>query len=88
VLNGRIETDENLSGVVLPRSSLIRSEGRTWAYVKTGDQAFVRREVVGGWPVADGWYAIEGFEPGTAIVDKGAGSIAAFEFADELTEQD
>lgn len=88
VLNGRIQTEATTTGVVLPRSALIRTEGRTWAYVRTGQQTFVRREVVGGWSVPDGWFVDKGFEPGTAVVDKGAGSLAAFEVADELAEPD
>jgi hypothetical protein len=88
VLSGRIETDAAATGVVLPRSALIRSQGRVWVYLRTGEQDFVRREVVGGQPVADGWYVASGFEPGTEIVDEGAGSMVAFERADELAEEE
>lgn len=88
VLSGRIETDAVLTGVVLPRSALIRSNGKVWVYVRTGEQEFVRREVVGGLPVADGWYVEDGFDPGTAIVVVGAGSMSAFERADETAEEE
>jgi len=87
VVSGRIETNESLTGVVLPRSALIRSQGKTWAYVRTGAEEFARREVIGGLPVADGWYVAEGFEPGTEIVDEGVGSMIGVERADEAAEE-
>jgi len=88
IVSGRIETNESLTGVVLPRSALIRSQGRTWAYVRIGEESFIRREVVDGLPVEDGWYVAMGFEPGTDVVNEGAGSMIAFERADEAAEEE
>jgi hypothetical protein len=88
VLGGRIETGEPATGVVLPRSALIRTEGSVWAYVRTGAQDFMRREIAGGQPVVDGWFVTDGFDPGTEIVANGAGSMIAIERADEMVEED
>jgi len=88
VLGGRIEIDAAMTGVVLPRSALIRADGRVWVYVRTDADEFVRREVSGGLPVTGGWYVADDFEPGIEIVVEGAGSMASFEHADELVEED
>jgi len=88
VLQGRIQTGSTSSGVVLPRSSLVRLDGAVWAYVATGEETFVRREVVAPQPLEDGWFVTEGFAAGTAIVDRGAGALVAIERADESAEVD
>jgi len=88
VLQGSIQTGSASSGVVLPRSSLVRLDGAVWAYVATGGETFLRREVVAAQPLEDGWFVSEGFAAGTAIVDHGAGSLVAIERADESSEVD
>ncbi len=88
VFAGRIETPETRTGVVLPRSALIRLSGAVWAYVRTGEEAFVRRQVLDGVPIDDGWFVMQGFAPGVEVVEHGAGSLLALERADESAETD
>jgi multidrug efflux pump subunit AcrA (membrane-fusion protein) len=61
-----------LPGVVIPRAAVVRSEGRGWAFVQTGDDTFTRREVALTRPTSDGWFVAEGFKPGEKVVVTGA----------------
>lgn len=61
-----------LSGVVVPRAAVVRSEGHGWAFVQTGDDTFIRREVALTRPTSDGWFVAEGFKPGGKVVVTGA----------------
>ena len=63
---------EPLTGVGVPRAAVVRSEGRGWAFVQTGDDTFVRREVALTRPTGDGWFVSEGFKPGEKVVVTGA----------------
>jgi hypothetical protein len=88
VVAGSIETGEVVEGVVLPRSALVRLDGSVWAYVATGDDSFIRREVIDPEALDDGWFVTEGFPPGAQIVDRGAGSLVAVERNDDAATVD
>lgn len=60
------------SGVVVPRAAVVRSDGRGWAFVQTGDDTFTRREVLLTRPMSDGWFVAEGFKPDEKVVVTGA----------------
>lgn len=60
------------SGVVVPRAAVVRSDGRGWAFVQTGDDTFTRREVPLTRPTTDGWFVAEEFKPGEKVVVTGA----------------
>lgn len=63
---------EATPGVILPRSAVVRSDGRGWAFVQTGDDTFLRREVVLTRPTKDGWFVASEFKPGENVVVTGA----------------
>lgn len=88
IFDGEIRTEKKISGVVIPRSAIVRLDAADWAYVRTGEEQFERREIVNPRFIKDGWFVAEGFRPGEAVVDKGAGSLVAVERADEATESD
>lgn len=69
------------SGVMLPRAALLRTSGKTYAYVRRDAGAFERREVVGGVSDPAGFFAPTGFRPGEAVVVKGAAQLFAAETA-------
>lgn len=79
VLPARIDTGQLVTGVVLPRSALVRTEGATWVYLHRSGPDFVRRAVIEARMESDGWFVTEGFAPGDEIVDAGAGSLLAIE---------
>ena len=85
---GRISGGGELSGVVIPRSAVIRLDGADWAYVQTGDAVFERREISGAVKTQEGWFVTEGFSADEILAVKGAGSLLGVERADESAESD
>jgi hypothetical protein len=71
--------DPPVSGVVLPRSALVRRGSRVWAYVQTAPNSFVRREVHDYHPVSGGWFVASGFAPGDRVVAGGAAALLGIE---------
>lgn len=88
VFSGRIETEGKMTGVVIPRSALVRLDNAVWAYVRTGADDFRRRQIINPRPLQDGWFVADGFPPGIAVVTQGAGSLLALERADDATAAD
>lgn len=88
VIAAEIDSGRRLSGVILPRESLIRFEGGTWAYLQRGAQRFVRREVREPRLLEEGWFVSTAFAPGDDVVTAGSGSLLAVERADEAIEED
>jgi hypothetical protein len=67
------------TGVVLPRSALLRRASHVWTYVQTGPATFVRREVHDYRPVVSGWFVTSGFAPGDRVVEAGAAALLGVE---------
>jgi hypothetical protein len=88
VLAAEVASGETLTGVILPRSALVRVDGATWAYLRRGAGLFVRREVTAGRVQDDGWFVTTGFVAGDEIVSEGAGSLLAVERSDETADDD
>lgn len=68
-----------VSGVVAPRAALLRSQGKTWVYVRTGPDTFLRKEVEDGRAAADGLFAPAGLKAGEQVVTQGAAALFAAE---------
>jgi hypothetical protein len=81
VQSARIEQPTSETGVLLPRSAIIRYLGSDWAYVRTGPQTFERRRVMAIAPQDDGDFTAEGFRPGEAVVAHGAAALFAVDRA-------
>jgi hypothetical protein len=62
----------SLTGVVVPSEAITRFNARSWVYVQTGAQTFVRREVSPQRSLAEGLLVTEGFKPGERVVVQGA----------------
>lgn len=67
------------TGVVAPRAALIRSKGKTWVYVRTGADTFLRKEVEDPRSDAAGLFTHAGFKPGDQVVTQGAAALFAAE---------
>lgn len=65
-------------GVIAPRAALVRSKGRTWIYLRTSQDTFLRKPVEGR-ADPDGLFAAEGFKPGEPVVTQGAAALFAAE---------
>lgn len=81
MLSARIPTanDTPMSGVVLPRSALVRRGSHVWVYVQTAPNSFVRRQVHDYHPVSGGWFVASGFAPGDRVVAGGAAALLGIE---------
>ncbi len=77
-----------LSGVLIPRSAVLRHGGRTWAYVKTGEDRFERRDVVLHNPAPNGWFATSGVSPGENVVVEGAQFLLSEELKAQIENEE
>jgi hypothetical protein len=88
VLAAEIESSGRVTGVMIPRSALVRSDGMACVYLRLSEDEFVRRTVVATRIRQDGWFVTSGFEPGDEVVTAGAGSLLAVERSGEMAEDD
>jgi hypothetical protein len=77
--SAHIDSGEPQSGVVAPRSAIIRYQGSTWAYVRVGAARFARRLLVDPVPEAAGLFVTSGLVPGDQVVTDGAAGVFAAE---------
>lgn len=79
---------EPTKGVLLPRSAIVRQEGALWAYVRTADDKFTRRQVEQATPVDAGWFVPGGFKPGEALIVAGAQMLLSEELKAKIQGED
>ncbi len=78
LLPAQVDAMTRQSGVIVPRSALLRQNGVMFVYVSNG-AGFARSIIGDGRPVPDGWFTVTGVKPGTAVVTAGAGAVLAAE---------
>jgi len=61
-----------LPGVLVPDNAVVRSDGRAWIYLQTGETNFAQREISLDHPAAGGWFATNHVAPGDKLVVTGA----------------
>jgi hypothetical protein len=88
LFSGEIKTSTIISGVLVPRTAILRLNGDSFVYVKTGAETFERRQISNAVMTADGWFVTEGLSSGETIVTSGVGSMLAVERGDESAESD
>lgn len=67
------------TGVLAPRAALLRSKGKTWVYVRTAGDTFLRKEVEDGRSDPSGLFVPAGLKPGEQVVTQGAAALFAAE---------
>jgi hypothetical protein len=77
--SAHIETATRETGVMLPRSALLRYEGQDWAYVRVAPNGFERRLVADPVPEADGFFVSQGLAAGDEVVVQGVTALFAAE---------
>ncbi len=70
---------EPRSGVVLPRSAVVRFNGATWIYLQTSDETFQRNEVTLDEPLESGWFVHAGLKPQDKVVTVGGQQLLSEE---------
>jgi hypothetical protein len=68
-----------LTGAIVPRSAVIRHNGKTWVYVQTARDKFIRREILLDYPLAQGWFVTSGLAGTDRIVVSGAQTLLSEE---------
>lgn len=75
-------------GVVIPASAVVWQQGYPWVYVRQKPGSFVRRALPMDAPMAAGWFASKGFEPGEMVVVTGAQQLLSQEFHAQIQSGD
>jgi hypothetical protein len=71
---------EPLSGAIIPREAVVRTEGAGWVYVMNADgEAFTRVQVALDHPTEAGWFVTQGVPAGAHVVATGAQQLLSFE---------
>jgi hypothetical protein len=70
---------DTLSGVIVPRSAVVRANGAAWVYAQTADEQFTRKEIALDHPVEGGWFVTEGVAAGDKLVVAGAQTLLSEE---------
>jgi hypothetical protein len=68
-----------LSGILLPRSAIVRFNGKTWVYLQTSDGTFQRQAVVLDVPMEKGWFVGQGLKPHDKVITVGAQQLLSEE---------
>ena len=79
IQGAHLNTSSAVSGVVIPRTSVIRFEGSDWAYVRRGPAAFDRVRIDSPTPEDGGLFAASGFRSGDQVVVQGAAELFGVE---------
>ena len=77
--SAHIATQDPQSGVIVPRTALIRYQGSDWAYVKSGPDRFERKLILDPVPEDRGFFVSHGLAPGDQVVVDGVSAIFAME---------
>ena len=70
---------EPRTGVLLPRSAVVRFGGSTWIYAQMSDNTFQRETVILDTPLADGWFVGSDLKPNDKVVVVGAQQLLSEE---------
>jgi hypothetical protein len=70
---------EPRTGVLLPRSAVVRFNAGTWIYLQTSDNTFQRQIVVLEAPLEKGWFVAAGLTPQDKVVVTGAQQLLSEE---------
>ncbi len=69
-----------LSGVIIPRGAVVRTEGNGWVYVvNAGGGSFTRKEIALDRPTGNGWFVTSGVAAGDHVVVTGAQTLLSEE---------
>jgi hypothetical protein len=75
-------------GTLVPASAVVWSDGKAWAYFRTGDRSFARREIVTGTPAPDGGYIVRGLPDNSEVVSQGGQLLLSEEFRSRIEVSD
>ncbi len=71
-ITGLIRYGAKHSGVIVPSTAVVWSQGNAYLYVEDNHERFERRQLHTDQPVPGGWFEANGLIPGMIVVTKGA----------------
>jgi hypothetical protein len=71
-------------GTLVPASAVVWSDGKAWAYFRTGDGTFARREIATGTPAPDGGYIVSALPDNSEVVSQGGQLLLSEEFRSRI----
>jgi hypothetical protein len=82
-LSGKLE-----QGVMVPRTSVVRSAGKDWVYEALATAKFVRREIRPAQILPGGYFVTENLRPGARVVVTGAQALLSEEQKQQIQPSD
>jgi len=81
-LTTRLPVGPEETGAMIPASAVVWWQGKGWFYVQSEPNQFVRRELIGAMPVAEGWFVPQ-LQP-VRIVVRGAQTLLSEELRGQI----
>lgn len=72
------------AGTLIPASAVVWSDGKAWAYFRTGEQTFARRTIATDMRALDGGYIVTGLPNNTEVVAQGSQLLLSEEFRSRI----
>jgi hypothetical protein len=89
MLPAHLPDTQDVQGILIPRSALMRADGGQFVYRAGEEGHFMRVALTGGVPMAGGWFfANSTLEPGTPIVIAGATALLGLERGPQQTDEE
>ncbi|MDD1643082.1 MAG: hypothetical protein LUQ29_07435, partial [Methylococcaceae bacterium] len=82
------ETNEQMTGVIIPKSALIWYMDQAFVYLKTAEETFSRRILDHYSTSSDGYFIPDAIKPGEQIVTKGAQMLLSEELRGQIPSED
>ncbi|MGZ8947265.1 MAG: efflux RND transporter periplasmic adaptor subunit, partial [Methylococcaceae bacterium] len=82
------EANEQMTGVIIPKSALIWYMDQAFVYIKSTEDAFNRRTLQYYSETADGYFIPDAIKPGEQIVTKGAQMLLSEELRGQIPKED
>lgn len=79
-----LDTGETITGAIVPADAVVWTQGRAWAYFRSDERSFARREVPVDRRAPDGGYFAAGLTSGTEVVREGAQLLLSEEFRSQI----
>jgi hypothetical protein len=82
------EQDTQMSGVIIPKTALLLYRDQVFVYLKTTEEAFIRRAINNYFATADGYFISGPLKPGEQVVSKGAQMLLSEELRGQIPDED
>jgi len=82
------EQNEQMTGVIIPKSALIWYMDQSFVYLKTAEDTFSHRTLEHYSASGDGYFIPDGIKPGEQIVTKGAQMLLSEELRGQIPSED